>query len=498
MTIEEIMSLIKENPGQAVTELQNGRRKALPNVDNYKAQLDPTQHQIMINKIKYPDKWVKVDKSEEGAPGSEDNTIQVTQSQNGGGTFKLEKIARIAVAIQDLIVKRAVAFTFGNPPKLNAEPKKGTKEQDVLDSINRVNFDNKIRTLNRRIARVLFSATEVAELWYPVDLGDKQDRYGFESPFKLRCAIFSPLNGDKLYPYFDDNGDMQAFSRQYQLQMKDDKKKTYFETYTATQHYIWAQDDSGTWALLEGYPKKVMIGKIPVVYARQDDVEWSIVQGLIERLEELLSHFADTNDYHASPKIVVKGQILGWSKKGESGSIIEMDPEGSAEYLTWSQAPESVKLEIDTLLRFIYTLTQTPDISWESVKGLGNISGRALRLLFMDAHLKVQDKTEIFDDYLQRRLSIQQAFLAVMNEKDKAYSNAAKTLQVEPQIEPYMLRDEESEVDEISTALGGKPFISRHTAVSRLGWAKDTETEIETIEAEENAANYSDITEPTV
>ena len=90
MTIEEIMSLIKGNPGQAVTELQNGRRKALPNVDNYKAQLDPKLHEIMINKIKYPDKWVKVDKSEEGAPGSEDNTIQVTQSQNGGGTFQLE------------------------------------------------------------------------------------------------------------------------------------------------------------------------------------------------------------------------------------------------------------------------------------------------------------------------------------------------------------------------------------------------------------------------
>lgn len=494
MKIEEIIQLIAENPGQAVAELQNGRRKATPEIDKFKTQLDPELHEIVINKIKYPDKWVKVDRSEQPT----ENTIEVTEGKNGDGTFKLEPIARIALAIQEIIVKRAVAFTFGNAPKLNAEPKDGTKEKDVLDSINRVNFDNKIRTLNRRVASILYSATEVAELWYPVDQGGKENRYGFESPFKLRVALFNPMNGDKLYPFFDDNGDMQAFSRQYQIQEKDNQKKTYFETYTATEHYIWQQGAGNDWTLLEGYPKKNTIGKIPVVYARQDNVEWASVQGLIERLEELLSRFADTNDYHASPKIVVKGEIIGWSKKGESGSIIEMDPQGSAEYLTWSQAPESVKLEIDTLLRFIYTLTQTPDISWESVKGLGNISGRALRLLFLDAHLKVQDKTEIFDDYLQRRLSIQQAFLAEMNKKDAQYAAAAKSLQIEPEIEPYMLRDEESEIDEISTAVGGKAFCSRETAIRRLGWVKDAAEELNTLEEEENAANFNDITEPTV
>ncbi len=76
----------------------------------------------------------------------------------------------------------------------------------------------------------------------------------------------------------------------------------------------------------------------------------------------------------------------------------------------WAQAPESVKLEIETLLRMIYTITQTPDIAFDSVKGIGAVSGVALKLLFMDAHLKVQDKCEVFDDYLQRRLSVIQAF----------------------------------------------------------------------------------------
>ena len=76
------------------------------------------------------------------------------------------------------------------------------------------------------------------------------------------------------------------------------------------------------------------------------------------------------------------------------------------QYVSWQQAPEAVKLEIETLLKLIYTITQTPDISFDAVKGLGAISGVALKLLFMDAHLKVQDKCEIFDDYLQRRVNV--------------------------------------------------------------------------------------------
>ena len=108
-----------------------------------------------------------------------------------------------------------------------------------------------------------------------------------------------------------------------------------------------------------------------------------------------------------------------------------MDPDGDAHYMTWDQAPNSVKLEIETLLRLIYTITQTPDISWESVKGL-NVSGVALRLMFMDAHLKVEDKMEVFGEYLQRRYSVVQAFLKQMNAGNEQFGAACDSLTVEP------------------------------------------------------------------
>ena len=146
----------------------------------------------------------------------------------------------------------------------------------------------------------------------------ESNRYGFPSRFKLRCAVFSPATGDTLYPYFDETGDMVAFSRSFAR--KDDAGNTvdFFETYTADAHYMWQSGDNG-WTPSEGYPRAVAIGKIPVVYARQDETETAIVNSLIARLETLLSNFADTNDYHASPKLFITGHIQGFSKKGEAG-----------------------------------------------------------------------------------------------------------------------------------------------------------------------------------
>lgn len=489
--------LASENHSTAIAELKNGRNATEPNAAEYIAQLDPQGHDVN-DPVKRRDKKVKVDLSDFDINDEEKKNIKtVTNGDGETENFRIEPVARVALAIQKLIVKRAVAFTFGNPVILNAEPEEGTKEADVLKAVKRVLFDNKSRTLNRKVARGMYSSKESAELWYPVEKPTKN--YGFDSTHKLRVAIFSPLFGDRLYPYFDETGDMIAFSREYVVKDSAGVKHTYFETYTDTEIRKWTLT-SNQWQLLDGYPKKNQIGKIPVIYGRQPAVEWEDVQNLIDRLEKLLSNFADTNDYHASPKIFTTGTILGWAKKGESGAVIEGEEGATAQYLSWAQAPESVKLEIETLLRMIYTITQTPDIAFDSVKGIGAVSGVALKLLFMDAHLKVQDKCEIFDDYLQRRLSVIQAFLSQMNTKDKAFVDACGSLIIEPEIVPFMIEDEAANVNLLLSATGQKAICSRKTAVQQLGWVNDTEEEIAQIESEEGGQMYNDLLgqEPTI
>lgn len=401
---------------------------------------------------------------------------------------KIVEVVRIAVPLQKMIVKKAASFLFGIPVKYGSNPV-GDKQKALATAISKVAKKCKLSSHDRRLARDLFSYTEAAEYWYTVDR--ENNDYGFKSKKRLKVAIFSPKNGDKLFPRFDEYGDLIAFSREY-IVVENGVDTPYFETYTDTAIYKWKKS-SVSWEFVE--MRTHDLGKIPIVYGCQEDTEWADVQKMIERLETLLSNFGDTNDYHGSPKILVKGQLKGFAQKGESGAILEIDGDGGdAKYLSWDHAPESVKLEIETLLRLIFSCTQTPDLSFDAVKGLGDVSGVALKLLFMDAHLKVIEKREIFDEFMERRISVIKTFLSKM---DTSLASAAEELEIEPEITPYMIDDEKGTIENLMTATGNKPILSQKTAVSMSGLVVDAEAEHAQILKEEKEAQAVSLFEPT-
>ena len=166
MTIEELLAKVAKGEGDitgAINELRNGRTTPEPNAVQYAMQYDPQTHAIN-DPLKRPDKIVIVDKDSDEY--GEVKNINPNAEETTEQGFRIEKVARIALAIQKLIVKRAVAFTFGNPVTYNANPK-DEKEKALLNALKRVFYDVKEGTLNRRVARSLYSTTEVAELWYP-------------------------------------------------------------------------------------------------------------------------------------------------------------------------------------------------------------------------------------------------------------------------------------------------------------------------------------------
>lgn len=482
MTLEEIFK--QETASEVIAELKSHRTTPLPDTERAKKALDPKLHDINDAIIR-PDKRVKVDVDSGG-----DKVINTGEDQS---SYRIEKVARVAVALQKLIIKRAVSFVFGNPVAYNATPETGGQEA-VLKALNRVLYDNKTTSLNRKIARGIFGFKECAEVWYVQEKPKAHNTYGFPTKFKLRCALFSPMFGDTLYPYFDETGDLIAFSRSYTRVGRDKKRFDYFETYTDTGHWLWVYGDNG-YEIVDGYPKEVAVGKIPVVYGYQPEFETQDVDSLIDRLEKLLSNFADTNDYHASPKIFVTGAINGWSKKGESGAVIEGEEGATMQYVSWQNAPESVKLEIETLLKMIYTISQTPDISFESVKGLGAISGIALKLLFMDAHLKVQDKKEIFDEYLQRRVNVIKAFIGQFNTE---LETDAELLEIEPEITPYMPANELDEINMWLAANGNKPLVSQKASVKGANLTQDPDKDFEQIQEESSSESSFSVGEPVI
>lgn len=485
MTIEEIFK--KATANDVISELKSSRFIPQPDVEEAKKALNPKLHDVN-DPIKRPDKRVKVD-----ADNDADSAQKVITTDGEAVNFRTEKVARVAIALQKLIIKRAVSFCFGNPPKYNATPQ-NDNEQAVLYALNRILVDVKSKSMNRKIARAIFGFKECAEYWYTVPVNKPHSKYGFPAQHKLRCALFSPEYGDTLYPYFDETGDMVAFSRAFSRKDDNGNAVDYFETFTDKEHWLWMNGANG-YEAAPGYPKPIAIGKIPVIYGHQPYFETEDVDKLIDRLEHLLSNFADTNDYHASPKIFTTGQINGWSKKGESGAVIEGEEGATMQYVSWQNAPESVKLEIETLLKLIYTISQTPDISFDAVKGLGAISGVALKLLFMDAHLKVQDKAEIFDDYLQRRVNIILAYIGQIN---TTLETDCENIIVEPELVPYMLIDELEELNYWLTANGNKPVISQEESVEGAGISKNVAATMQKIKDQTTTENAFMVGEPII
>jgi SPP1 family phage portal protein len=480
-TLQEIFS--QPTPDAVIAALKQGRVGAQPDIETATRALDPEKHRINDTRFR-PDKKVKLD-------AVEGDVNKVLDLGGEAVTYRIEKVARVKLAIQKIIIRRAVSFCFGNPVVYNATPANG-KQTIILNALNRILQDNKSNSLDRMVAREMFSYKEVAEIWYPVEHPNRD--YGFPSRMKLRCAVMRPSEGHVLYPYWDEFGDLIAFSRAFTRVDGENRLTNYFETYTAEENYLWKQTGGG-WELEPGYPKQVAIGKIPVVYGRQDAFETEDVDSLIDRLELLLSNFADTNDYHAAPKIFVKGELRGFSRKGETGAILEGEEGADAKYLEWSSAPESVRLEIETLLRMVYMISQTPDISYDGVKGLGALSGVALKLLFMDAHLKVQDKREVLDAYLQRRANIIKAYIAKL---DASLEKECDELMIEPEITPYMPNDELVQVQVWTVANGGKPLISQRASVKAANLVQNPEADYDQILQEAEASAYVNAFEPTI
>ena len=58
---------------------------------------------------------------------------------------------------------------------------------------------------------------------------------------------------------------------------------------------------------------------------------------------------------------------------------------------------------------------------------------------------------------------------------------------LEFEITPYMIDDEQAQVNLLMSATGQKAIASRRTTVKKLGWIKNIDEEIKNIEADEYA-----------
>ena len=133
---------------------------------------------------------------------------------------------------------------------------------------------------------------------------------------------------------------------------------------------------------------------------------WDGAEQRIKRDEMLDSKIGDTNNYYADPIAAATADVIqSLPEVDKPGRLIQMPSEKSQfKYIEPPQDSATRRDEKDNLNRTILFDTFTPDFSFENMKGLGTLSGVAIRNAMILGYIKRANRMEVYEEMVTRYL----------------------------------------------------------------------------------------------
>lgn len=399
---------------------------------------------------------------------------------------QVEKASRIYIGLEKLLTKRTTEFAFAIPVRrIYHNTEDNEKRQQIAKAIEAIYKYARIDSENIKRGNAYFASCEIFTIWYAVE--KPNSLYGFKSKYKLKCKTYSPMDGVKLYPLFDELGDMLAMSFEYKKKIKD-KEVTFFETYTADKHFKWKQQDGGWESIMEPEKITLFLGKIPGAYTYRSIPIFHGLSYIREEIEYTLSRNSDVIAYNSAPVLKVAGKLVGDEEKGESRRIFRLQDGGDVSYVSWSQSIEALKYHVETLLKLFFMQGQMPDLSFENMKSLGNIGFDARQMILSDAHLKIGDESGAWIEFFERECSVIKEFLKFMNTD---WKDEIDNVEVEHIITPFIQNDEAALINRLQKGNGGKAIFSQLESIRMAGYSNDPKETLKQIQEEDKAAQQT-------
>jgi len=347
---------------------------------------------------------------------------------------KRDKLNKLVFNLYKKITDTAVFFLFGKDPELILD--NPTDENlKLFEEFKKSYKDAKTDAINNKVGVETLGYSESAEFIYAQD-------------GKIKYQFLSAKT-EQLYPFFDEKGNLDAFMRIYTLNEFIDlkvKKVEYTEIYTEKEMFKYSKIGS-VYTQIPYINEKGEISdtltyeKIPIVYySVEEPLAWQ-VKDLLDRYNLMASTLGDVNDYFAFPILMLIGELVKSLKDNNKEfseeeeilirnitsvmNLAGMDENGDkvaadAKYLVWTQRPESAIFELENLKDFILFLTSTADLSLENLKGLRNVSGVALLIMFTDSIALSEILQNAFFKF-QRRINVHKSVLNSISVSDNKY-----------------------------------------------------------------------------
>ena len=385
-----------------------------------------------------------------------------------GNFLRWRKRWKIPIPYQTFINEIALVFLLGRPLKWS-QLSEGTDEafQNYTKLLDDIRFNANVREAKR-----VAGSEGISAILYHVYRDSKTD-----AP-RLLLNVLSKKNNDDIYLIKDQYKRLTAFAWGYYLTEAGNKTIHHLDIYTDDTIYRCKRASMGWEVVVQVNP----IGKIPVLIFEQE-VEHEGTQPMIERTEALTSTDADVNDRFANPAMVATAEILNSLPKAEEeAKLYILKNGGKVEYLTWDQASQSKQNEYERLDKHILSKSFTPNIDFDNMKNLGNLSAKAIRKVMLLAVIKAEKRKESWDGYMNRHTHL---MLAIMgNVLDYAHKSQYDALQIGHEFQEPFGDDVSETLNDVLRQFGAGG-MSTQTMLELSYLIKDAKKEYELIKAEQ-------------
>lgn len=402
---------------------------------------------------------------------------KMDKARSGKDGYRTEKLPR---ARQRYINEVELFFLFGGNIKWSM---KEGQDADAFEDYKEYIKSLRLDSLFRQLKRVAGAETESALLFH-IYRGDDGKPY-------VKPIVLSHSKGYTLRPLFDQYGNMLAFGYGYNLK-EGANTVEHFDVQTAQYIYTCRKTPTG-WEV-EAKPNPT--GKINVVYVQQMKA-WDGVQERCDREERIDSKIADTNNYFADPMAAATADVIdGLADPDKPGKLIQLQGADSKfDYINPPLASELQANEKADLNQSILFDSFTPDLSFEAMKGMGTLSGEAIRRAMALGYIKRANLMEIYEPSIDRVKNIILAIMTKVTHITTTRNYQALEITFEFS-EPF--NDDAALLWQNVGRAYNDGIISLDKAVQLIGLSNNPEEEIEKIQAAKLAQVTANLFEPTM
>lgn len=330
-------------------------------------------------------------------PQTHDVMSRPNKFRRGDDPYISEKLPRTR---QRYINEVELFFLLGNPILWKKENGDDEAYKLFLDFLKEQRFNANMR----KAKRLAGAETQSAKLYHVY----RDDR---SNEMAVRTVVLARQTGYKLRYLFDQYGNMRAFAYGYTLTERG-KSVEHWDIQTPDFLFYTKKTALGWDVQTFENPTK----KINCIFYSQPKA-WDGAEPRLKREEMLDSKVADTNNYFADPIATATADVIQMMKSPEAiGKLIQLtSPNSQFGYVNPPQNSEARKDEKQDLNDSILFDTMTPDFSFDKIKGMGTLSGDAIKNAMILGYIKRENRKEVYEELVDREKNVVLAILKYLH-----------------------------------------------------------------------------------